>query len=168
MRRAATLAAVCLLLFTGCAGEPATPAAAPATQAAVGLVMGAPAATLTPTPTPEPTPAPDPWTAEEVEAIARTLSGECYEDKPGDKRLVAEVILNRVTDGRWGDTVVEVVTAKSQFFGYWNPSRDISDNDREIAAQALRDWYTNDCTALSEYLFFEAGPNRENVFREKY
>jgi spore germination cell wall hydrolase CwlJ-like protein len=103
-----------------------------------------------------------------VEAIARVLSGECYEDKPHDKRLVAEVILNRVSNERWGDTVIEVVTQKSQFHGYWNPSRDISDNDREIAAQALRDWYANDCAALSKYLFFEAGPNRENVFRENY
>jgi hypothetical protein len=33
-------------------------------------------------------PTPDPWTAEDVEAIARVLSGECYEDKPHDKRLV--------------------------------------------------------------------------------
>lgn len=114
------------------------------------------------------TPEPDPWTSEEVEAIARTLSGECYEDKPNDKRLVAEVILNRTSDGRWGNTVTEVVTAKSQFHGYWKPSRDISDNDREIATEALRDWYTKDCKALSDYLFFEAGPNRENVFRQKY
>lgn len=115
-----------------------------------------------------PTPPPDPWTAEDVEAIARTLSGECYEDKPHDKRLVAEVILNRVTDGHWGDTVIEVVTAKNQFHGYWRPSRDITDSDREIAIQALCDWYSNDQQALSEYLYFEAGPNRENVFRKNY
>ena len=117
---------------------------------------------------PEVTPEPDPWTAEEVEAIARTLSGECYEDMPHDKRLVAEVILNRVSNVRWGDTVIEVVTQKSQFHGDLNPSRDITENDREIATQALLDWYANDCAALSEYLFFVAGPNRENQFRENY
>ena len=122
----------------------------------------------TDTPAPTPAPEPDPWTAEEVEAIARTLSGECYEDRPHDKRLVAEVILNRVSNVRWGDTVIEVVTQKSQFHGYWNPSRDITENDREIATQALLDWYANDCAALSEYLFFVAGPNRENQFRENY
>lgn len=162
MRRAVLLAVVCMLLFAGCARELDTPATKPPDTVAVSLVVDAP--TQTPTPTPEP----DPWTDEDVEAIARTLSGECYEDKPHDKRLVAEVILNRVSNERWGDTVIEVVTQKSQFHGYWNPSRDISDNDREIAAQALRDWYANDCAALSEYLFFEAGPNRENVFRENY
>lgn len=103
-----------------------------------------------------------------MEAIARVLSGECYDDKPNDKRLVAEVILNRASDGYWGSTVIEVVTAKGQFHGYWNPSRSITDNDREIATQTLQDWYNNDCAALSEYLFFEAGPNRENVFRSTY
>lgn len=129
---------------------------------------GYPEVSHTPVPTTTPTPTPDPWTDEEVEAIARTLSGECYDDKPTDKRLVAEVILNRVSDGYWGCTVLEVVTAKSQFHGYWNPSRDISDSDREIAIQALTDWYANNCNALSDYLFFEAGPNRENVFRSTY
>lgn len=168
MRRAVILVVVCLVLLAGCAKEPDTITIKPQTKAAVSFVVDVPPLTPPAAPTPEPTPPPDPWTAEEVEAIARTLSGECYEDKPGDKRLVAEVILNRVTDGRWGDTVIEVVTAKSQFYGYWQPSRDISDNDREIATQALCDWYANDCTALSEFLFFEAGPNRENVFRKNY
>lgn len=165
MRRAAILVAVCLVLFTGCARETDHTAAEPPHYAAVSLVVDKPTATPTPMPMPEP----DPWTAEEVEAIARTLSGECYEDKPHDKRLVAEVILNRVSHRQWwGDTVIEVVTQKRQFHGYWNPSRDITENDREIATQALRDWYANDCAALSGYLFFEAGPNRENQFRENY
>ena len=166
MRRAAILAAVCLVLFTGCARETDTAATEPPQHVTVSLVVDKP--TTTPAATPEPTPPPDPWTAEEVEAVARVLSGECYEDKPHDKRLVAEVILNRVSNERWGDTVIEVVTQKSQFHGYSNPSRDVTENDREIATQALRDWYANDCAALSEYLFFEAGPNRENQFRENY
>lgn len=164
MRRAAILVAVCLVLFAGCARETDTTAIKPPETVATRLVVDKPTATPTPAPTPEP----DPWTAEEVEAIARTLSGECYEDKPHDKRLVAEVILNRVSNARWGDPVIEVVTQKSQFQGHLNPSRDITENDREIATQALCDWYANDCAALSEYLFFEAGPNRENQFRENY
>ena len=103
-----------------------------------------------------------------MEAIARTLSGECYNDKPNDKRLVAEVILNQVSSDQWGDTVLAVVTEKYQFHGYWHPAREITENDREIAIQALCDWYTGGCKPLSDYLFFEAGPNRENVFRTTY
>ena len=72
------------------------------------------------------------WTEQEVQAIALTLAGECYDDKEWDKRRVCEVILNRVSE------------------------------------QALADWYANGCKALSDYLYFCAGENRENVFRSKY
>lgn len=172
MRRLITITVFCLFIFAGC-GKTDSPTVSPVTVeppaiTAHDIVPPAPTPEPTPMPTPEPTATPDPWTAEDIEAIARTLSGECYEDKPQDKRLVAEVILNRVSDGTWGNTVIEVITAKSQFHGYWQPSRDISDNDREIATQALQDWYANGCAALSEYLFFEAGPNRENVFRKSF
>ena len=53
-----------------------------------------------------------------------TLAGECYEDKEQDKRLVCEVILNRVSAGNFGGD--------------------------------------------TGYLFFEAGENRENIFRCEY
>ncbi len=114
------------------------------------------------------TPAPNQWTDEEIDAMVLTLAGECYDDKVQDKRLVCEVILNRVSDGRFGDSVLEVVSAPNQFAGYWEQSRPISDNDYDVASEALNDWYENDCEALSEYLFFVAGDNRENVFRSEY
>lgn len=110
----------------------------------------------------------EPFTDEEVEAIAKTLAGECYDDKLNDKRLVVEVILNRVSDGRFGESVIEVVSAKGQFNGYWKQNRPVSDSDIEIAKETLREWYENGCKKLSEYLFFCAGPNRENVFRTQY
>jgi hypothetical protein len=110
----------------------------------------------------------EPITDEEVEAIAKTLAGECYDDKLNDKRLVVEVILNRVSDGRFGESVIEVVSAKGQFIGYWKQSRPVSDSDIKIAKETLREWYKNGCKKLSEYLFFCAGPNRENVFRTQY
>lgn len=110
----------------------------------------------------------EPFTDEEVEAIAKTLAGECYDDKLNDKRLVVEVILNRVSDGRFGESVIEVVSAKGQFNGYWKQSRPVSDSDIRIAKETLREWYENGCKKLSEYLFFCAGPNRENVFRTQY
>ena len=109
-----------------------------------------------------------PFSDEEVEAIARTLAGECYDDKVADKRKVVEVIVNRVSHGGFGENVIDVVTAKGQFAGYWNPSRPISESDIQIAEETLTDWYANDCKALSEYLFFCSGPNRENVFRSEY
>lgn len=109
-----------------------------------------------------------PFSDEEVEAIVRTLAGECYDDKVADKRKVVEVIVNRVSDGRFGENVIDVVTAKGQFAGYWRQSRPVSESDIQIAEETLTDWYANDCKALSEYLFFSSGPNRENVFRSEY
>jgi len=109
-----------------------------------------------------------PFSDEEVEAIVRTLAGECYNDKMADKRKVVEVIVNRVSDGGFGENVIDVVTAKGQFAGYWNQSRPVSESDIQIAEETLTDWYANDCKALSEYLFFSSGPNRENVFWSEY
>lgn len=100
--------------------------------------------------------------------MALTLAGECYDDKEMDKRRVCEVILNRVSDGSWGDTVLEVIACGSQFNGYWKQSRPVTESDLEIAEQALADWYANGCEALSDYLYFCAGNNRENIFREEY
>ncbi len=108
------------------------------------------------------------YSEEEVTVIATVLAGECYDDKLEDKRGVAEVIVNRVSDGQFGGTILEVVTAEGQFYGYFNPGREPSETDIQTAEDTLKDWYTNDCQALSEYLFFCAGPNRENVFREEY
>lgn len=110
----------------------------------------------------------NPWTDEEVEAMVLTLAGECYDDKPHDKRLVCEVILNRVSTDGFDNNIVDVVTAPNQFDGYWKQSREVTENDYEVAIQALEDWYANDCEALSEYLFFEAGDNRENEFRKEF
>lgn len=108
------------------------------------------------------------WTESDLQAITRTLTGECYDDKENDKRLVCEVILNRVSSGGFGDTILEVVTAENQFTGYWHPLREASENDLKVAEQALNDWYENDCKMLSEYLFFSAGNNRENEFRTEF
>lgn len=109
-----------------------------------------------------------PWTEADVMAIAQTLAGECYEDKPHDKRLVAEVIVNRVSAGAFRDTVIAVVRQPHQFSGYWSSGREISESDITIATETLRDWYENDCAALSEWLYFAAGENRENCFRKHY
>lgn len=109
-----------------------------------------------------------PWTEKDVKAIALTLAGECYDDKPRDKRLVCEVILNRVSHKDFPNTIQEVVSAPNQFIGYVKQSRDITKNDIEVATQALQDWYDGGCQKLSEYLYFSAGPNRENIFRKNY
>ena len=104
------------------------------------------------------------WSYDDVHAIARTLAGECYEDMPQDKRLVCEVILNRVSDDRFANTITDVLETPNAFNGYWHPSRGITENDRHIAEQALADWYANDCQPLSDIRFFCSGEGRTNYF----
>lgn len=108
------------------------------------------------------------YSMEDVEAMVLMLAGECYDDKVDDKRKVCEVILNRVSNGNFGDTPYEVCSAPYQFNGYEYQNRPVSENDYEVVYQALQDWHNNEYQALSNWLYFSAGSNRENVFREEY
>ena len=104
----------------------------------------------------------------EVNAIATTLAGECYDDKELDKYRVCEVILNRVSNIHFANTVLEVLTTSGAFDGYWKQSRPVSENDYAVAERALQEWYDGGCRPISELLYFSKGPNRENVFRSEF
>lgn len=108
------------------------------------------------------------WSTDELHAIALTLAGECYDDKELDKRHVCEVILNRVSNSKFANTILEVLKTPGAFNGYWKQSRPVSKNDYIVAEQALRDWYGGGCKPLSEWLFFSKGRKRENVFRSDF
>ena len=62
----------------------------------------------------------DSFTEHDVILIAKTIYGEAGSDwiSYEEKACVAWVILNRVDDPRWPNTVEEVVTAENQFHGY--------------------------------------------------
>ncbi len=109
-----------------------------------------------------------PYSPDELYAVAKTLAGECYDDKVLDKRRVCEVILNRVSHKNFADTILGVLKTPKAFNGYWRQSRLISKNDYAVAEQALQDWYKGGCKPLSKWLFFRKGTNRENVFRSKF
>ena len=155
-KKALAAIAMILLLLPACGKPPAEPISTPE-----------PAPTYSQAPLIEQELEPDEpqWTDEELQAMALTLAGECYDDKELDKRRVCEVILNRVSDGRFGDSIIEVLSAENQFSGYWAQSRPVTENDLAVAEQALKDWYDKGCEPLSEYLFFSAGENRENNFK---
>lgn len=120
----------------------------------------------------EPTEPPEetflPYTPDEVHALALTLSGECYENQEQDKRNVAWVICNRVTDGRFGEGIIGVVSSTKhaiQFSGYWTQSRSISDNDLEIAEEVLAAYYAGE-EPIHDYLYFTGGTGQTNNFRK--
>jgi len=162
---------LCMIL-TGCGHTPPTETPAPSVAERIPE-DSTPAST--PDDTPEPTSTPKPFTVpkHEVDLVAKTLRGECYDEQHDDKREVVRVICNRVSvvrgpDGeRFGDSIETVITAPRQFAGY-RPGNVPTDNDYEIAREVLVEWYAGGCQPLGKYLFFSAGNGHKNIFREKY
>ena len=103
----------------------------------------------------------------EIELVAKTLRGECYEDQADDKREVVKVICNRVSDGNFGNSIEEVITAPRQFQGF-GPDNVPTANDYEIAREVLTEWYDGGGVPLGEYLFFSSGGNHKNIFRREW
>jgi len=103
----------------------------------------------------------------EVELVAKTLRGECFDEQHDDKREVVKVICNRVSHGEFGDSIEAVITAPRQFQGYRTGNIPTA-NDYEIAREVLAEWYEGGCRPMGEYLFFSSGNGHKNVFRENY
>lgn len=103
------------------------------------------------------------YEAEELEAVARVLSGECYDDEIEDKQNVVWVICNRVSDGRFGDGIVDVITKPDQFMGYWAQGREISESDYAVAEQVLNDYFDG-MEPPHDYLYFTGGTGKTNNF----
>lgn len=57
----------------------------------------------------------DVFSDEEIYLICRVVETECYQQDFDSKVNVANVVLNRYYDGRFGDTITEVVTSPKQF-----------------------------------------------------
>lgn len=109
---------------------------------------------------------------EDVEAIARTLYGECRGvESAAEKEAVAWVILNRL-DAGYADTVLGVVSAPGQFAGY-DPGHPLWTDLVKIAERVL--WMhheekmgiTVERVLPREYLWF-SGDGTRNTFRDDY
>lgn len=60
----------------------------------------------------------DAFSEEEVNLICRVVETETYQCDFDSKVNVANVVFNRLEDGRFGDTITEVITTPKQF-AYW-------------------------------------------------
>ena len=110
--------------------------------------------------------------AEDVEAIARTLYGECRGvDSEAEKEAVAWVILNRL-DAGYADTVLGVVSAAGQFAGY-SPEHPLWPELVEVARRVLTLHHREQLGIAVErvlpsaYLWF-SGDGVRNTFRDAY
>lgn len=109
---------------------------------------------------------------EDVEAIARTLYGECRGvPTEAEKEAVAWVVLNRL-DAGYAETVEGVVSAPGQFAGY-DPAHPLWPELVEIAERVLRMHHEEqmggcvDRVLGREYLWF-SGDGQRNRFRDAY
>ena len=110
--------------------------------------------------------------AEDVEAIARTLYGECRgAETVAEQEAVAWVILNRL-DAGYADTVLGVVSAPGQFAGY-SPEHPLWPELVEVAQRVLRMHHREQLGESvarvlgPEYLWF-SGDGVRNTFRDQY
>lgn len=110
---------------------------------------------------------------EDVDALARTLYGECRGvPSKMEQAAVAWCVLNRL-DAGYADTVLGVVSAPWQFVGY-SPYHPVTDELADLAADVLeRHWReqqgeTDVGRVLpSDYLWF-TGRDGRNWFRASY
>ena len=109
---------------------------------------------------------------EDVEAIARTLYGECRGvESDAEKEAVAWVIMNRLDAGH-ADTVLGVTSAPGQFAGY-DPGHPLWTDLVDIAERVLRMHHDEQMgieierVLPREYLWF-SGDGIRNTFRDSY
>jgi N-acetylmuramoyl-L-alanine amidase len=65
--------------------------------------------------------APDPA---DVDLLARLLYAECRGESADGQRMVAQCVLDRLSEGTWGDTLREVIHSEGQFAA---PAQDIDE-----------------------------------------
>lgn len=112
--------------------------------------------------------------AADVEALAKMLYGEARGvDSDTEKAACAWVVLNRVDDPRYPDTVLEVLEAPAQFAGY-DPNNPVTEELKALAADVLTRYHEEEQGAEDagriiprEYLFF-TGDGERNYFTAEW
>jgi len=75
----------------------------------------------------------------DLPALGLVVWAEARGETPDGQVAVAQVVTNRRASGRWGQTIAQVVTARSQFSGLW-PWGGAANHERVLAlARALAD-----------------------------
>jgi len=110
---------------------------------------------------------------EDINALARTIWGEARGvPSKAEQAAVAWCVLNRV-DAGYGSTVLEVVSAPGQFYGY-SVNYPLDDDLVELAKDVLTRWYREKDgetdvgrTLPSDYYYFN-GSGGHNWFRKEF
>ena len=112
------------------------------------------------------------FTEDDVVEVAKMLWGEARGCTRDNQIKCAWVVVNRVDDERFPDTIQGVLEQPSQFHGY-DPSYPVTDELYNVAFDVLTRWsYEKQGIPVrrelaNSYLWF-TGNGRENIFREVY
>ena len=112
------------------------------------------------------------FTEEDVAEVAKMLWGEARGCTRDNQIKCAWVVVNRVDDDRFPDTIQSVLDQPSQFHGY-DPSYPVTDELYSVAFDVLTRWsYEKQGIPvrreLSESFLWFTGNGVENIFREVY
>ena len=112
------------------------------------------------------------FTEEDVAAVAKMLWGEARGCTRDNQIKCAWVVVNRVDDERFPDTIRSVLEQPSQFHGY-DPAYPVTSELYDVAFDVLTRWsYEKQGIPVrrelgKSYLWF-TGNGVENIFREVY
>ena len=112
------------------------------------------------------------FTEDDVAAMAKMLWGEARGCTRDNQIKCAWVVVNRVDDDRFPDTIQGALEQPSQFHGY-DPSYPVPDELYDVAFDVLTRWsYEKQGVPVrrelaSSFLWF-TGNGVENIFREEY
>ena len=112
------------------------------------------------------------FTEADVIALAQMLYGEARGCTVDNQMKCVWCVLNRVDDARFPDTIIGVVSAPGQFYGY-SPDFPVWDELYEVALDVLTRWsiekqgVTVERELPDTYLWF-TGDGETNHFREAY
>lgn len=112
------------------------------------------------------------FTEADVTALAQMLYGEARGCTVDNQMKCVWCVLNRVDDTRFPDTIIGVVSAPGQFYGY-SPDFPVWDNLYAVALDVLRRWSMEKQGAdvareLDKNAVFFTGDGIQNWFRSVY
>ena len=87
------------------------------------------------------------YTDEDIALLARLISAEARGEEYTGQLAVGNVVVNRLHDGTWGDTLREVIFAEGQFAA---PMKTYTESCLEAAREAL----TGDERAVPEFVLY--------------
>jgi len=113
------------------------------------------------------------WTDACVDVIARMVWGEGRGVSRNEQKLIVWTVINRLEDGRYGDSLIGVVRARGQFHGY-SPHFPVIPEIREMVVEVLEAWDRGEGAKVyppfartPDDRYFH-GDGRHNWFRESW